>query len=136
MILTRVYHPYHLWEEVAAGMWAEVDNKAEHLERAIKFTGDHLLYGKYMMKVVSEWRYSCENALTDPLLNKRAWVGHAATAMGIGCPEDITRQAWGYLTDEQRFLANQQADRAIKWWYKHRAKGADLREDVGEQMLF
>lgn len=136
MNIIRIYHPYHLWEEVAAGMWADVENAKEHLDRAVAFTGNHELYGLFMMRVAAEWRYSCENALTDAMLNKRAWIGHAATALAIGCPEDITRKAWGMLTDEQRFLANQQADRAIKWWYKHRAKGAHLCKDVGEQVLF
>jgi hypothetical protein len=114
--MTRIYHPYTLWEEIAANMWGDVDDVRGYLERAIEFTGDHSLYGRYMERVVREWRYSCENALTDLHLNRRAWVGHAACAMALGCPEDITRRAWGYLTDEQRLLANEQAERAIRLW--------------------
>jgi hypothetical protein len=34
----------------------------------------------------------------------------------MGCPEDIVRSAWGYLTKEQQDLANQQAQNAIELW--------------------
>lgn len=112
----RVYHPVHLWEEIPANMWGNVSNKKEFLAKAISLTGDHKAYGKYMRKVVQEWQYSCENALTDQNLNKRAWVGHAACAMALGCPEDITREAWKHLNKIQQERANAEADHAIKLW--------------------
>lgn len=114
--MKRIYHPWTKWEEIKAGMWADVDNCKEFLTKAIEFTGDHKRYGRYMRKVIRQWKYSCENALTDKSLNKKAWLGHAACAMALGCPEDITRSAWGHLTDEQRLLANKQAARAIQMW--------------------
>lgn len=135
MKLSRVYHPVSQWEEVAAGMWSDVENKKEMLSRAIAFTGNHKLYGSYMMRVIVEWPISCENALTDSSLNQKAWVGHAATAMAIGCPEDITREAWGHLTDEQRLLANQEADRAIRVWRYAYGKDRGLLPDMGEALL-
>lgn len=104
-------------------MWGDVEDRKSFLEKAIEFTGDHKRYGRYMRKIVREWKYSCENALTDPMLNKRAWVGHAACARAIRCPEDITRKAWGFLTDEQRILANAEAERAIQIWQDSRRKG-------------
>lgn len=92
------------------------------LERAIEFTGNHVLYGAWMMRVIAEWPISCEHNLTDVSQNRRAWVGHAAVCLAIGIPEDVVREAWGSLTDEQRRLANLQADKAIKAWEenKHR----------------
>lgn len=134
--LKRVYHPCHAWEEIRHGMWSDVENRSEMLAKAIEFTGNHALYGSYMMRVISEWPISCENALTDSSLNQKAWVGHAACALAIGCPEDITRQAWGMLTDEQRFLANKEADRAIRQWRYNYAKNREVREHVGEALLF
>lgn len=133
--LSRVYHPYSEWEEVKHGMWAEVDDRKAHLARAIEFTGNHKLYGSYMTRVIREWPISCENALTDPTLNKKAWVGHAATALAIGCPEDITREAWGHLTDEQRLLANKEAERAIREWEYAYRKDKGLHEPMGESLL-
>jgi len=116
-------------------MWAEVKDHRSMLEMAVKFTGDHILYGKWMMRVIEEWPVSCENALTDYSLNRRAWVGHAACAMAIGCPEDITRKAWGLLSDEQQFLANAEADRAIRTWEDAYGKSNGLRKNMGSSLL-
>lgn len=116
MKIKRVYHDCRLWEEVAANMWGEATDRKQALEQAIAFTGDHALYGSFMTRVVNEWPISCENALTDESLNKKAWIGHAAVALALNIPEDITRQAWGFLTDEQRLLANREAARALREW--------------------
>lgn len=115
-----IWHPYWLWEELLFNMWGDVENKNEWLQKAINFTGDHELYGKWMMRVANEWKHSCEHNLTKPG-NKKAWIGHAAVAMAIQCPEDIVRLAWGYLSKEQQELANEKAQQAIDYW---RAKNA------------
>jgi len=133
----RVYRPFTEWEEIEHNMWGCVQDKKLWLKKAIKFTSDHKLYGRFMMRVVNEWPVSCENALTDMTLNRKAWVGHAAAALAIGCPEDITRQAWGMLTDEQQLLANKKADRAIRVWeYNYYVKNNDIHTDVDGEMLF
>jgi hypothetical protein len=97
-------------------MWGTVDNREEYLQKAIDFTGNALLYGEYMIHVIKNWKYSCEHNLTDKSQNRRAWLGHAACAMAFQCPEDIVREAWSYLTEEQQRAANKQADYAIEEW--------------------
>jgi hypothetical protein len=42
--------------------------------------------------------------------------------MAIQCPEDIVREAWGHLTQEQQDNANQQAQQAIEYWEQKNAK--------------
>ena len=132
----QVWHPWYEWEEVAHNMWGTVLDRDDMLARAVRFTGDHKLYGSFMLRVVAEWPISCENALTDPHLGHRSWVGHAACALAIGCPENIVRKAWGVLTDEQKLLANQEADGAIRVWRDHRVEGGRMGSKVGSQMLF
>ena len=107
-------------------MWRRV-NVDEYLQKAIEFTGDHELYGRWMMRVVNEWPIACEHNLTDLTQNRRAWIGHAAVQMAINCPEHVTRAAWGYLTKEQQDLANGVADKAIEYWE---------RMENGEKGLF
>ena len=97
-------------------MWGKADNRVECLEKAIKFTGNHKLYGAFMVKVTREWPVSCEHNLTNKTQNRLAWLGHAACALAFMCPEDITREAWGYLTKEQQEEANGVALKAIKQW--------------------
>lgn len=113
------WHPFWMWEEVKHNMWGRVDDHAAWLRRAIAFTGDHLLYGMWMFKVADEWQYSCEHHLTKLDTNRKPWIGHAAVAMAMQCPEDIVREAWGHLTPEQQDLANAQAQAAIEYW-EHR----------------
>jgi len=131
----RVWHSYTEWEEVKFNMWGKVENRRLYLDRAVKFTGDHVLYGSYMDRVVKEWPVSCENALTDYYMNRKAWIGHAACALAINCPEDITRQAWKELSYEQQYLANQEAIRAIRTWENMYIESKELRKSLGETLL-
>lgn len=115
--MKKIWHPFWLWEDIE--MWRKVPREQEDdfLQAAIEFTGNHKLYGSWMLRVVEEWPIACEHNLTDDSLNKQAWIGHAACQMAIQCPEYITRKAWGMLTQEQRDLANLQADWAIHAFY-------------------
>jgi hypothetical protein len=136
MKFNRIYHPYWDWEEIDSNMWGTVESRDKFLKKAIEFTGDHKIYGRFMMRVAREWPKSCENSLTDYSINRKAWIGHAACAMALGCPEDITRQAWAELTDEQRILANREAEAAIQYWEGLHAKSIGLCNQVESQMLF
>ena len=131
----RVYHPYTEWEEVSHNMWGDVEGEKEWLERAIEFTGNHQLYGSFMMRVISEWPVSCENALTDYNINRKAWIGHAAAALAMQCPEHITRKAWKHLSYEQQYLANEEASRAIRTWENNYFKSKQLCESLGGALL-
>lgn len=135
MSIKRKYHPFWMWEEAASPMWGKVDNRDAFLSLAIKFTGDHKSYGQAMMRVLVEWPISCEHNLSDTSQNRKAWIGHAACAIAIGCPEDIVRAAWHHLTDEQRTLANAAADHAIKQWEKMQQKEIVCQKDQLELMF-
>lgn len=111
----EVWHPYWAWEEVGHNMWGDVRRRKTWLQIAIAFTGDHELYGEWMMRVIDEWPRSCEQNLTKSG-DKRAWIGHAAVALAIGCPEDIVREAWGHLSKDQQDKANDKAQAAIDTW--------------------
>jgi hypothetical protein len=136
MRLKRVYHPVWEWEEIAHNMWGEIEDRAAWVQRAIEFTGDHKQYGHYMRRVTREWPISCENALTDYRINRKAWIGHAACALAMRCPEDVVREAWGHLTDEQRLLANGEAERSIACWEVNYRAGHPVYRDMGDAVLF
>ena len=131
--MRRIYHPWWKWEEVKYNMWGTTINRNEWLQKAIKLTKNHKLYGKWMIKVSNDWKYSCEHNLTAIDQNRRAWIGHAAVAYAIQCPEDIVREAWGYLTDSQRQLANNEADKVILFYER---KNIRIYQNMGTQMLF
>ena len=118
----QIFVHYELWEDFHAGMWRKVPKDEEEifLKMAIKFTGDHVLYGEAMMLVLDQWPNTCMHNLSNTSINRRAFIGHAACCLKINCPEYIVRQAWWKLTNEQRILADEQADKAIKIWEQRR----------------
>lgn len=134
--LPRVWHPVEEWEEISFNMWGTVKDRASYLSRAIRFTSDWNLYGDHMDLVIELWPISCENALTDYSINRKAWIGHAACALYMQCPEDITRQAWGHLTDEQRKMANRRAAIAIRSWEDDYRARKGICRNVAQPMLF
>jgi hypothetical protein len=133
--IKRVYHPYWVWEESRSPMWGKVDDRKKHLDVAIKFTGDHEAYGAAMYRVLKDWPISCEHNLSDISQNRRAWIGHAACAIQIKCPEDIVREAWHHLTDEQRIKANAAADKAINEW-ENKKKGLKVCQKDQLELTF
>lgn len=135
MKLPRVYHPVSHWEECDYNMWGECSDRSSDLQKAIEFTGNHEKYGSYMRRVINEWPISCENAFTDPHLNHKAWLGHAACALYAKIPEDVTREAWRRLTHEQQLLANNQARAAIQSWEMRYRKSKQLCEGMEETLL-
>jgi len=132
----RVWHPCGNWEEIKYGMWDRPVQHKTQLLQAIAFTSNHVEYGKYMRKVTKEWPISCENALTDYSLNRKAWLGHAACALAHRLPESVVREAWKELTDEQQFLANKEAERAIAEWEYAYAARVGLPGSMGKALLF
>jgi hypothetical protein len=118
--MKRIYHPYTLWEDYLNGMWKKANKENEEimLKKAIEFTGDYKKYGNAMINVVNNWKYTLEHNLTDNTINKKAFIGHCAVCYELGIPEYITRLAWSYLNNEQQYMANKQAEYAIKLWTK------------------
>lgn len=132
--MKRIWHPYHRWEDYLAGVWRKLPSGEEPamLAKAIEFTGNHELYGSYMRMVAEEWPVSCEHNLTETSMNRGAWIGHAAAYMAIGTPEYITRRAWWMLTQEQRDLADKEAEDAIREWeIRHSDAGIDKQLQFG-----
>lgn len=135
MALQQKYHPYTVWEDWLNGMWTSVDKQKEQqlLQKAYDFTSDYKKYGAAMHEVVMAWPLTMEHNLTNPSINKKAFVGHCAVCFKLGIPEHITRSAWKLLTVEQQNLANWQADDAIALWKKHyelKGKQIGLFENV------
>lgn len=127
--MKRLYHNYLNWEEYRFGMWRKVNalEEEDFLQRAIKFTGNHLLYGNAMKRVLTEWPISCEQNLTNPDINHKAWIGHAACCIAFNCPEYIVRMAWHHLTPQQQDLANEQAKIAYDLWCQQKNNKTQLQ---------
>lgn len=137
VIIKQVYVPYWEWEDFINGMWSKSNDEEKDLKTAIEFTGDHLKYGAAMKRVIIEWPRTMLNSLTNPSINKRAFLGHCAVCLELKIPEYITRQAWKRLTDQQRYDADQVAQETINEWTKqYGEQNKPVRAIVGETLLF
>ncbi len=114
----RIYHRFEKWEEYHAGMW-RIPSKTEQRELlpiAVALIKDTKAFSAAMMEVVEKWPFSCEHNLTNLDSNRVAWIGQAACCLVTGCTEDVTRRAWGLVSDEERHGANMEAEAAIERW--------------------
>ena len=111
MKIKQQYIPYWEWEDWINGMWNKGDES--RLQEAIEFTGDHAKYGAAMKEVVEAWPRTMLNSLTNPSINKRAFLGHCAVSYKLGIQESITRMAWKELTDQQRIAADNAAQKVV-----------------------
>lgn len=116
--IKQSYIPYWKWECYKSGMWSKVDKDTEDimLNKAIEFTGNHIMYGKSMNMVAFKWENSMLNFLSNSNINRRAYLGHCAVMYKHKIPEYITRMAWKFLNNNQRFLADKVAEETIKKW--------------------
>lgn len=114
----QVYVPYWDWEDWKSGMWRKEtkENEIAMLQTAIEFTGNWEMYGEAMKKVIKAWPKTMLNSLTNPSVNKRAFLGHCAVQYELGIPEYITRMAWKELTDQQRIDADAIAQKILNNW--------------------
>ncbi len=138
MVLMRVYKPYWKWEDYQNGMWRKVSPQEEKkfLDWAIVFTSDHKKYGKAMSHVIELWTETMLHNLTNQSINRRAFLGHCACCYESGCPEYIVRRAWKELTEQQRVLADNEAEiRIDNWINEYKTNSSGLRSNVGTQML-
>lgn len=134
MKIKQVFIPYYEWEDVINGMWSRGNDK--QLQAAIDFTGDWIKYGEAMGEVIQKWPKTILNSLSNPSINRRAFLGHCAVCFKLGIPESITRQAWGVLTDKQRFDADVIAEKHIKHWeIEYKRQYTKVHSGLGTQML-
>ncbi len=114
--MTRVYHPYTVWEDFRAGMYVYSSNPAKDAEEARQLLASPDALREAMSDVVNAWPKASEQFITNTESNRRAWLGQAACCYRLGVPAIATRAAWWLLTEDQQDLANAAADSVLHQW--------------------
>lgn len=83
-----------------------------------------------MKEVVEAWPRTMLNNLTNPSINKRAFLGHCAVCFKLGITESTTREAWKLLTDQQRYDADKVAQEVVNDY-----RNKQLYKDMGATLL-
>lgn len=120
--IERVYHPYWLWEDkkmYRPPMFDMIDKgetKEERLQKAIDLLTDSELFYKTAKDMMKAYPYACEHNLTNTTMNRITYIGQASCFFLHGLTEEEVREAWGYLTEEQRNEANETAGKTLEEW--------------------
>lgn len=126
MKINQIYHHFSKWEDYKYGFYnSSCENIKEHIEKSIKLLSCEKTFYKYAKEVIENWVFSCEQNLTDPSLNKIAYIGQSACCYANKTPSFVTRLAWSYIDEDKQAKANKVAQKIIKeWQIKHINKGS------------
>ena len=113
----RIYHPWWEWECYRAGFYATtppdgIDDDTAMLMYA-EFLEDYELFRKMMVRVSMEWPKSCEQFLTNPSINRIAWLGQAAMCLYSGVPSKY-RTGFRLMSIENQERANANAEEFLR----------------------
>jgi len=114
----RIFHTYDKWECHKAGFFATKLNgftKEQAEEEFADFLRSPKDFDLALSELIKEWKYSCEQNLTNIALNRIAWLGQAAACYARGIPSKY-RAGWFKLTLEEQDIANNIALKYLNIW--------------------
>lgn len=122
----QIFHHFSKWEDYKAGFYETTcEDIQAHIKKSIELLSNQKEFYKYAKMIINEWKYSCEQNLTDPSLNKIAYIGQSACCIANRTPAFVTRLAWSYIEEENQKKANKTAKKILKEWeYSHLIKGS------------
>lgn len=128
MKIKRIYHHYLKCEEYSTSMWksSPISEREILIEQSKNLLIDIDKFNCAMMKVINEWKFSCESNFTASM-NHQAWLGAAACAINHNCSEELTRLAWSLLSEQQQKLANIAADNIKSLWFDRYLNGNKMK---------
>lgn len=116
--MQRIYHHYEVWECWRNGFWdsASGADKKQKIDKVVSLFSNPTETEVYMNRVIEDWKYSCEQNLSNDNMNKVAWLGQAACCILDKIPSSVTMEAWSLVPDEFKTIANSIAETIIKKW--------------------
>lgn len=114
--MDRIYHNHEKWEDAKAGMYDNPANLNQEVDTIVAFFNNPYNLKKYMVLVCEEWVYACEHNLSNPAMNKIAYIGQACIAYRFGFSRESTMKAWNYLSQDVQKKANEIAKETLNNW--------------------
>ena len=126
MKIEQVFHHFTKWEDYKVGFYnSTCEDIQEHIRKSVELLSNKKEFEKYANLMIEKWKYSCEHNLTDPSLNKIAYIGQGSCCLANGTPAFATRLAWSYIEEDKQKVANKVAKKILKkWQYNHILKGS------------
>lgn len=120
----RVFHTFDKWECHKAGFYAscvEGMTNEQCLAEYRAVLADQELFGSLLAKIIVEWKHSCEHYLTNPSMNRIAWLGQAAVCYKSGVPSKFSA-GWNELSLDEQNAANNTALKYLNEWLRTNGK--------------
>ena len=118
-MIQRIYHRWEQWEDYPAGFFNEQPPKGMTIEdcqqKYAEFLRDLKLFKKSAYRVIDEWPNATEHNLTNPNMNRIAWIGQSSVCIHYGIPAKY-RGGYHLLTDREQLLADSTALEVINFW--------------------
>lgn len=114
----RIYHAWDKWECYPAGFYESSFNglKREGGEEIYRvFLSDLSKFESALVRVISEWKYSCEHYLSNEGMNRIAWLGQASLCIEMGMPSAY-RSGYFRLTKKEQKEADLMALKYLNIW--------------------
>ena len=119
--MERIYHTWDKWECYPAGFYEDkppAGMEADDCEETYRaFLADTDLFGSVLQRVITEWKNSCEHYLTNPNMNRIAWLGQASLCLHLGIPSRF-RGGYNLLSEDQKKAADDKALEYMNKWMR------------------
>ena len=123
--MSRIYHHFEKWECCKAGFYGTTPPNGMTSDEALKayrvFLQDIPLFESALERVVTEWRCSCEQFLSNENINRIAWLGQASMCIHSGVPACF-RGGFKLLTEQEQNRANLTAEKWLNIWKSRRSE--------------
>jgi len=118
-MVQRIYHRWEKWECYPAGFFNEHPPKGMTHEdcqnKYAEFFRDLKLFKSAAYRVLDEWPNSAEHNLSNPNMNRIAWIGQSSVCIHYGISSKF-RGGYHLLTPEEQKAADQTALDVINYW--------------------
>lgn len=131
--MERIYHTWDKWECYPSGFYetkppgAMTPDEAQELYR--RLLEDIPEFRRVLGCIIDEWKYSCEHYLSNPNMNRIAWLGQAALAYKYKIPSQF-RGGYHLLDADQQVAADLCALDALNEWLSRRGEDPLTLETV------
>lgn len=100
--------------------------------KCVGFMNNTLLFGEFMQKACDTWNFTMLNHLTNPNINRVAFLGQAAACLSMGFPCELTKKAWKNIDSGKQLKANKISYTIIyEWIQKQKLKSTLINGKIG-----
>ena len=128
----RIFHTYDKWECFAAGFFntsVEGMKKDQAEQKFADFLKDINKFEEALNYIVHNWKYSCEQNLTNIAFNRIAWLGQASVCYAVGIPA-VYRAGWFLLNEYEQLRADNMALKYLNIWLKNNGRDEVSMEEA------